>query len=84
MARRRTESARRVDPQTPEQWQEAVDQAHVLLLVVVARQYGLITGGPEVDVDRCQDIIERGAALGITPSPDAVEKYLQKKESDDE
>jgi hypothetical protein len=63
------------DPQTPEQWQEAVDVAHVMSLVESAKQYGLITG-PVVNVDRCHEILDRGAALGYTPAPDAVERLL--------
>jgi hypothetical protein len=42
-----------------------------------ARQYGLIKGGPEVNVARCVEILKRGRQLGITPAPDAVEKFAQ-------
>jgi len=55
------------DPKTPEEWQEAADAAHFLLLVDSARQYGLITGGPEANVDRCISILEQAKAQGITP-----------------
>lgn len=61
------------DPETPEEWQTAVDTAHGLLAVHSARAYGLIAGGPIVDVDRCAEIIRRGADQGITPSVDAIE-----------
>jgi hypothetical protein len=57
------------DPQTDEQWQEAADAADFLLLIDSARQYGLITGGPIVNVPRCIDILEGAAELGIFPSP---------------
>lgn len=55
------------DPQTPEEWQVAVDGANAALLVDSARQYGLITGGPIVNVERCIEILERGKALGYLP-----------------
>jgi len=62
------------DPQTPEQWQEAVDHAEALLLIHSARAYGFIKGGPEIDVDRCDAILTRGAALGVQPDQAAVER----------
>jgi hypothetical protein len=64
------------NPSTPEEWQEAVDIAHTMLAVTAARQYGLITGGPEVDEERCLDLLEKGEKKGIRPSPDAIEKVL--------
>lgn len=63
-----------IDPDTPEEWQNAVDAAHGLLTVDAARQYGLVAGGPTVIVSRCKEILERGKDLGITPSADAIEK----------
>lgn len=53
------------DPETPEEWQAAVDMAHFYLCLDAARRYGLISGGPEIDVDRCEDILERGQARGV-------------------
>ena len=64
------------NPQTPEEWQEAVDTAHVLLLVQSARAYGLIRTTLDVDVGRCEEILRQGQAHGITPRPDAVERFL--------
>lgn len=57
------------DPQTPDEWQAAVDGADFLLFIDSAQQYGLITGGEGVNVDRCVEILERGADQGIFPSP---------------
>jgi hypothetical protein len=57
------------DPQTPAQWREAVDAAEFCLYVDSARQYGLITGGPTIDVGRADEILRRGAALGYRPRP---------------
>lgn len=63
------------DPQTPEQWQEAVNGAEGALTLDAARQYGLVIGGPPVNVDRCCEILERGRHRGITPEADAVERF---------
>jgi hypothetical protein len=30
--------------------------------------YGLIEGGPKIDVARCDQMLKRGLARGITPS----------------
>jgi len=57
------------DPQTPDEWQAAVDADDFLLLVDSAQQYGLITGGEGVNVERCVALLERGADQGIFPSP---------------
>jgi hypothetical protein len=64
------------DPKTPEQWQEAADAAHVLLLVDSARWYGLIDGGPLVDVERCQSLLKQARSRGVTPALDAVQRLL--------
>lgn len=61
------------DPKSDAEWQEAVDAAHALLVLDSARLYGLITGGPEIDVGRCLDILKRGSERGLVPAPDAVE-----------
>lgn len=55
------------DPVTREEWQEAVDAAHFLLCLESARQYGLVEGGPEVDIERCVEIIDKGKAQGYEP-----------------
>jgi hypothetical protein len=51
------------DPESPAEWQEAVDTAHFLLLLDSARQYGLVEGGPAVDIERCEAILKRGAEM---------------------
>jgi len=55
------------DPQTPAEWQGAVDAANVLLLLDSARAYGLVTGGPDVDVARCESILAQGKNVGYKP-----------------
>jgi hypothetical protein len=56
------------DPQNDAEWQEAVNAAHFLLCLDAARQYGLVTGGPEIDIDRCLTIVERGQVRGFVPT----------------
>jgi hypothetical protein len=57
------------DPTTPAEWQEAADAAYFMLAVESARLYGLIEGGPEVNVERCDEILKEAAMRGITPRP---------------
>lgn len=57
------------DPKTPVEWQEAVDTANFLLGVDSARMYGLLEGGPAVNVTRCEEILQRGRDLGYQPKP---------------
>jgi hypothetical protein len=56
------------DPETPDEWQEAVNAAEFLTGLDSARQYGLITGGPRIDLQRCEEILRRGETLGYTPA----------------
>lgn len=65
------------DPQTPAEWQEAVNLAYFHAAVDAARQYGLIKGGPDVDLDRCEDLLARGTKLGYRPEPDIIERFLK-------
>lgn len=48
------------DPKTVAEWQEALDQAEMLLRLDACRLYGLVTGGPKVNVDRCLELLRRG------------------------
>ena len=64
------------DPATPAEWQDAVDAAHALLLLGSARAYGLVTGGPLINEDRVEEILEQGRRRGITPAVDAVERLI--------
>jgi hypothetical protein len=57
------------DPRTPKEWREAVDAAEFYTCMDSARQYGLIEGGPTVNLDRCDEILKRGAELGYRPRP---------------
>jgi hypothetical protein len=64
------------DPVTPYEWQLAIDMAHGALSLDSARLYGLVTGGPVVNVERCQEILVKGKAAGYCPSRDSVEKFV--------
>jgi hypothetical protein len=66
------------DPQTPEQWQEAVDSAEFFLALESAGQYGLISSDIKVDVGRCEELLTRGKTLGYTPAPlkSLIAKYI--------
>lgn len=63
------------NPTTPEEWQNAVDAAEAFSVLHSAKLYGLVTGGPEVDIERRDEILEQAKQLGISPRPDAVERF---------
>jgi hypothetical protein len=59
-------------PQTVAEWQEAVDAAAACRMIADCKMYGLIEGGPGIDVARCDEILERGKQKGVRASrPDA-------------
>jgi len=64
------------DPQTDEEWQVAADMAYGGMLLDSARKYGLVSGGPEIDVDRCAEILVAARQRGITPRDDAPERFV--------
>jgi hypothetical protein len=55
-------------PRTPREWQAAADAAEWCLALDSCRQYGLVEGGPGIDVDRCLLILERAKMRGIVPA----------------
>jgi len=57
------------DPRNDEEWQEAADAAEASLVLVSARQYGLVSGGPQVNAGRCAGILKRARERGIEPRP---------------
>jgi hypothetical protein len=63
----------RLDPQTRAEWQDAVDGAAGLRAIADCKMYGLIDGGPVINLARCDQILERGKAKGIEPSKPAVD-----------
>lgn len=64
------------EPKSEQEWQDAVDTAHVMLLIDSATKYGLVRGGPKIDVARCEDVLARGKALGYEPAEDAPERLV--------
>jgi len=70
------------DPETPAEWQAAVDAADFYLLLDSAQQYGLIAYDGKVDTGRCLDILRRGAQTGVMPSlpdrrPNIIATYVR-------
>lgn len=62
------------NPETKAEWQDAVDHAHWALSLDAGRQYGLIVGGPDVNIERCSEILRLGEAKGIVPTPGCIER----------
>ena len=63
-------------PQSTAEWQEAVDLAYGALALVSARQYGLVLGGPRVNVRRCERVLALGKERGFVPSEKAIDKFI--------
>lgn len=55
----------RRNPTTPDEWQLVADFSAFCLAVENARLYGLIEGGPEINVDRCRDLLLMAQDRGI-------------------
>jgi hypothetical protein len=60
-------------PKTPDQWQEAVDAAAAARTIADCMMYGLLAGGPAIDVARCDLILARGRKRGVLPSAPRIE-----------
>lgn len=56
-------------------WQVLVDGAEGALALDSARKFGLVTGGPEVNIERCEQILREGLSHGYRPSTDAIERF---------
>ncbi len=65
------------NPSTVDEWKDAVNLAEGAKLFYCAKAYGLITGGPEVNVERCAQILQQGAKKGIFPRSDAGDVFLK-------
>jgi hypothetical protein len=65
------------NPKTPAEWQEAVDAAAACRAIADCKMYGLIQGGPEINVERCDEILERGKARGLHPSAPSTELAIR-------
>jgi hypothetical protein len=63
-------------PKGAAQWQSAVDAAAGARALADCMMYGLLTG-PKINVDRCDELLEAGAARGIRPSKPAGELAVE-------
>jgi hypothetical protein len=54
-------------PHTIDEWQTAVDAALDALALHAAQAYGLVSGGPVVNVERCRQVLKEGEALACRP-----------------
>lgn len=59
----------RQNPRTADEWREAVDGAHMLLLIDSAVLYGLIETDLQINVRRAGEVLDEGARRGYTPRP---------------
>jgi hypothetical protein len=79
----------RAFPETPEQWQEAVDEAHAYFEVTMVELFRIWRQGGDVgaaaldqtlrnlDLDLYHDeVLERGAKLGIVPSSQIKGRWI--------
>lgn len=65
------------NPRTVQEWEDAVDAAQALLLLVSARQYGLVKGGPKVNQARCEAILKEGRKKGHRPREETLHRLLK-------
>lgn len=56
----------------PEEIRAAALLAHAWKLIDSGRRYGVIEGGPPVDLDQCRAYIRRGRRLGYFPGNDEI------------
>jgi len=68
------------DPETPMEWQEAVNAAEFFLEIESCKLYGLLSGGTPVNFDRCEEILSRGRKLGYVPAStvELVQQFVVK------
>lgn len=64
-------------PKTVAEWRKTVNLSEALLCIDSARQYGLITGGPRVNVDRAVELLAEGARRGHQPDRAAVGEMIR-------
>jgi hypothetical protein len=65
------------DPQTPEEWQEAVDAAAGMRALADCKMYGVIEGGPDINIARCDELLECGRKRGVYPSRPVVDLAVE-------
>jgi hypothetical protein len=68
---------KRRNPVTRAEWQDAVDSAAAVRAVADCKMYGLIKGGPQIDIHRCDEILEAGKRRGVIPSKPAPQLAIE-------
>jgi hypothetical protein len=64
------------EPQTAEDWQMAADAAEGWLKIKSAVDYGLVKLNLQLNVERCEQLLQSAAERGITPHTDALERLV--------
>lgn len=65
------------NPASPQERQAAVDASLALLAVHSAQALGLVAGAPEVNIERCVQLLQLGERAGVSPSAAAMEDALR-------
>lgn len=63
-----TASKKPQDPNTPQEWQEAINRAVLFRALHASKFYGMVEGGPTIDIDRCDEIFAQAIAQGYRPN----------------
>jgi hypothetical protein len=61
-------------PETLEEWRSAAQSAAGLQLIEAARIYGFIDGGPKINLDRVDEILELARNRGIVPTTEEAQQ----------
>lgn len=71
-------------PQTDEEWQYAADASKAFQLLESLRFYGLVEGGPVINLDKCEELLELAAERLIYPTDegviDVIARYVKGKD----
>ena len=65
------------EPSTDAEWQLCVDACTGLRMIEDAKLYGLLEGGPEINMERIDYFLERAAEKGIQPSKPPAELAIE-------
>jgi hypothetical protein len=66
------------EPITAQDWSLAVSSAWGLLIVKKAVEMGVLHSGLTVNVERCEEMVARGEALGFRPNPSILRVIAEK------
>jgi hypothetical protein len=65
------------EPETPQEWQEAVNLAELYSLIDSAVKYGLVEYTGKINIERCYDILEQGRKRNVYPVKAQVDALIQ-------